>query len=229
MFRETGFNPLVKERPMRAYPLTLTASALLAVAFLSSVGAQEDEPEEAPEQFNVKFETSKGGFEVEVRRSWSPHGADRFYELVKSGFYDEARFFRVVPGFMVQFGIAGDPEVQAKWRQKTIRDDRVTQSNRKGYVTFAKTGQPNSRTTQIFINYADNRFLDQDGFAPFGRVVEGMDVVEEINAEYAEEPSQELIQRRGNDYLKREFPRLDYVKKATIIDPEGREKKKNAR
>ena len=214
---------------MPTYRLTLAAWAVYAAALLSPLAAQNEEPEKAPEQFKVKFETSKGDFEVEVRRSWSPHGADRFYELVRSGFYDEARFFRVIPGFMVQFGIAGDPNVQEKWNEKRIPDDRVTQSNKKGYVTFAKTGQPNSRTTQIFINYADNKFLDQDGFAPFGRVVEGMDVVEKINPQYREQPSQSEIRSRGNDYLKREFPRLDYVKKATIVDPEGREKKKSAR
>lgn len=200
---------------------TLFAAALAVVA----IAQEEDEGEKAPETFRVKFETSKGDFVVEVNRSWSPNGADRFYELVKSGFYDEARFFRVIPGFMVQFGIAGDPEVQAKWREKTIPDDRVTQSNKKGYVTFAKTGRPDSRTTQIFINYADNSFLDNQGFAPFGRVVEGMDVVEKINAEYRERPDQSQVQRRGNEYLNAEFPRLDYVEKATIVNGDRGKKK----
>lgn len=199
----------------------LFAAALPAAAFAQ----QEDQMEKAPENFRVKFETSKGDFVIEVNRSWSPNGADHFYQLVKSGFYDGTRFFRVVPGFMVQFGIAGDPQVQAKWREKAITDDRVTQSNRKGYVTFAKTGRPNSRTTQIFINYADNSFLDNQGFSPFGRVVEGMDVVEKINAEYRERPDQSQIQRRGNEYLNAEFPRLDYIEKAQIVDGDRAKKK----
>lgn len=199
----------------------LFAAAMPAAAFAQ----QEDQMEKAPENFRVKFETSKGDFVIEVNRSWSPNGADHFYQLVKSGFYEGARFFRVVPGFMVQFGIAGDPQVQAKWRDKTIQDDRVTQSNKKGYVTFAKTGQPNSRSTQIFINYADNSFLDNQGFSPFGRVVEGMDVVEKINAEYRERPDQSQIQRRGNEYLNAEFPRLDYIEKAQIVDGDRAKKK----
>ena len=200
--------------------LFLLAAALPVPAF-----AQEKDTPKAPENFRVKFETSKGDFVIEVNRSWSPNGADHFYQLVRTGFYDGARFFRVVPGFMVQFGIAGDPEVQGKWRDKTITDDRVTQSNKKGYVTFAKTGQPNSRSTQIFINYADNSFLDNQGFSPFGRVVEGMDVVEKINAEYREKPVQSQIQRRGNEYLNAEFPRLDYIEKARIVNGDDAKKK----
>lgn len=203
--------------------LLLAGSVLLAGGLSALAIAQEKkEADKAPKQYRVKFETSKGDFVVEVNREWAPHGADRFYELVKSGFYDEARFFRVVPGFMVQFGISGDPKVQEKWGDKTIPDDPVVKSNKKGYVTFAKTPRPDSRSTQVFINYADNSFLDDQGFAPFGRVVEGMDVVEKINAEYRERPVQGLIRTRGNDYLKREFPRLDYIKKARIMD--GKEK-----
>ena len=203
----------------------LASLSIFALALQAPAFAQEEKGmEKAPETFRVQFETSKGDFVIEVNRSWSPNGADRFYQLVRSGFYDDARFFRVVPGFMVQFGIAGDPQVQARWRDKTIQDDRVTQSNKKGYVTFAKTGQPNSRSTQIFINYADNNFLDNQGFSPFGRVVEGMDVVEKINAEYGEKPVQSQIQRRGNEYLNAEFPRLDYIEKARIVDGGGKKK-----
>ncbi len=171
--------------------------------------------EKAPDTYKAKFETSKGDFVVEVTRAWAPHGADRFYNLVKNGFYDEDRFFRVVPGFMVQFGINGDPAVARAWRTATIPDDPVKQSNKRGYITFATSG-PNSRTTQVFINFADNAGLDRQGFAPFGQVTSGMDVVDKINSSYGESPSQQHIQMEGNAYLNKEFPKLDYVKKATI-------------
>lgn len=172
-----------------------------------------------PKQFDVKFETTTGDFVVRFTRSWAPIGVGRVYELVQSGFFEDVAFFRVVPDFMVQFGIHGDPAVQQK-HDTNIRDDRVTQSNQRGYVTFAKTGLPNSRSTQLFINHKDNSFLDADGFAPVGVVVEGMDVVDSINAEYGEQPQQPLIQAEGNAYLKREFPNLDYIKKATIVSEE---------
>jgi peptidyl-prolyl cis-trans isomerase A (cyclophilin A) len=174
----------------------------------------------APESYRVRFETTKGDFTVKVRPEWAPQGAKRFRELVESGFYDGARFFRVVPGFMVQFGISGDPKVSEEWREKTIPDDPVTQSNQRGYVTFATSG-PDSRTTQVFINYGDNAQLDGQGFSPFGVVTQGMDVVDAINAEYREEPNQQLIQEEGNAYLDREFPNLDSIKKATIIEEGG--------
>lgn len=184
-------------------------------------------PERGPDKFRAKFETTKGDFVIEVTRDWAPLGADRFHELVKSGFYDECRFFRVVPGFVVQFGMNGDPAVQRKWDKRTIRDDPVKQSNKRGYVTFATSG-PHSRTTQIFINYGDNSRLDALGFSPFGKVVEGMDVVDKINDEYRERPSQALIERHGDAYLEREFPRLDHVEKATILsdDKQGEETEK---
>lgn len=161
------------------------------------------------------FETSVGTFVVSVDRSWAPIGADRFYRLVKDGFYDEARFFRVVPGFMVQWGLAADPAKTAKW-DRNIIDDRVIKSNTRGYITFAKTGAPNSRTGQVFINYGDNSRLDSDGFAPFGKVISGMDVVTKINSEYGEAPNQGMITSQGNAYLKSSFPNLSYIRKATI-------------
>jgi peptidyl-prolyl cis-trans isomerase A (cyclophilin A) len=170
----------------------------------------------APDVYRVRFETSKGEFVVEVNRAWAPKGADRFYNLVRHGFYDGARFFRVVPGFVVQFGINGDPQISARWRAARIEDDPVTQSNRRGTITFATAG-PNSRTTQVFINYADNTNLDGQGFAPFGRVVQGMDVVDRINAEYGQSPNQAMIQQRGNAYLEAQFPRLDYIVRATLV------------
>lgn len=173
----------------------------------------------APESYKVKFETSCGEFVIEVHREWAPVGADRFHELVTKGFYDECRFFRVLPDFMVQFGINGDPEIQRDWVEASIKDDEVTQSNKRGYITFATSG-PDSRTSQVFINFRDNSRLDDIGFAPFGKVIEGMDVVDKINSEYRESPNQGKIQSTGNEYLKSAFPNLDYVKKATIVKDE---------
>lgn len=173
--------------------------------------------EQAPDTYRVVFETTKGNFVVEVNRESAPLGADRFYNLVKNGFYDQAKFFRVVPSFVVQFGIPADPRVAAAWRTQTIQDDPVKESNVKGTITFATAG-PNSRTTQVFINYADNSRLDRMGFAPFGKVVEGMEVVEKINSEYGERPNQGMIQAQGNAYLDREFPNLDYIRSAKIAE-----------
>jgi peptidyl-prolyl cis-trans isomerase A (cyclophilin A) len=173
--------------------------------------------EQAPATYKAKFDTSKGPFVIEVRRDWAPKGADRFYNLVKNGFFDDTRFFRVVPDFMVQFGINGDPAIQKNWANANIQDDPKGQSNKKGYVTFAKTAQPNSRSTQIFVNFKDNSFLDAQGFTPFGQVVSGMEeVVAKINSEYRGAPNQGMIQSQGNAYLNKDFPKLDYVKKATI-------------
>ena len=177
---------------------------------------------DTPPHFEVKFETSKGNFVVEVHSHWSPNGAAHFYELVKNGFYDDCRFFRVLPDFMVQWGINGDSKVNAKWHDANIPDDRPTGENKKsnlrGFITYAKTGAPNSRSTQLFINYADNSQLDSQGFTPFGRVIEGMEVVEKINAKHREEPQQDQINASGNEYLNEKFPDLDYIKKATLVD-----------
>ncbi len=172
----------------------------------------------APATFKARFVTSAGPFVVEVHRDWAPIGADRFYNLVKYGFFDGVRFFRVVRNFMVQFGINGDPSVQSAWRDANLKDDPVTQSNKRGYVTFAMTSAPNTRSTQVFINFKDNGFLDKSGFAPFGEVVLGMEVVDKLNPQYGEAPSQEQgqIQTRCNAYLNKAFPKLDYVTKATI-------------
>ena len=173
--------------------------------------------EQAPATYKAAFDTSAGKFVVEVHRDWAPKGADRFYNLVKNGFYDDCRFFRVVPNFMVQFGINGDPDVQSHWRgaAANLTDDPVKQSNKKGYITFATSGK-DSRTTQVFINFKDNTFLDSQGFSPFGEVTSGMDVVEKITDQYGEKPNQGSIQQNGNTYLKASFPKLDYIKKATI-------------
>ena len=172
--------------------------------------------ESAPATYKVNFDTSKGVVVVTVHRDWAPLGADRFYNLVKNGFYDEARFFRVVPNFMVQFGMNANPAVTSAWRSTTLADDPVKQSNKKGYVTFANTGQPNSRGTQVFINFKDNGFLDAQRFAPFGEVTQGMDIAEKITAEYGEKPDQGSITSQGNAYLTKAFPKLDFIKTATI-------------
>ncbi len=178
--------------------------------------------EKAPESFKAKFTTTKGAFTIEVTRSLSPNGADRFYNLVKSGYFQDVAFFRVIPGFMGQFGIHGDPKVSAAWRGARIQDDPVKGSNKRGYVSFAMAG-PNTRTTQFFINLVDNTNLDSMGFSPFGKVVEGQDVVDKINGEYGEGaprgrgPNQGLIQEKGNEYLKASFPNLDYIKSATLL------------
>jgi peptidyl-prolyl cis-trans isomerase A (cyclophilin A) len=172
--------------------------------------------EVAPPIYYATFDTTAGSFVIQVTRAWAPRGADRFYNLVKHGYYDAGRFFRVIPNFMVQFGIHADPKVQAPWREANIPDDPVMQSNKRGFITFAKQSIPNSRTTQVFINFRDNSRLDPDGFAPFGQVVSGMDVVDKINGEYGEAPHQGRIQMEGNAYLSKEFPRLDAVKTARI-------------
>ena len=181
--------------------------------------------EKAPETFKAQFDTTKGKFTIEVTRSLSPNGADRFYNLVRSGYFKNVAFFRVVPGFMCQFGIHGDPNVSAKWRAAAIPDDPVKGSNTRGTITFATAG-PNTRTTQLFINFADNSNLDGMGFSPFGKVTEGMDVVDKINGEYGEGaprgrgPDQGRVQGEGNTYLKKDFPNLDYIKSATILSVE---------
>ncbi|HNR37386.1 MAG TPA: peptidylprolyl isomerase [Candidatus Hydrogenedentes bacterium] len=169
-----------------------------------------------PNVFKVKFECSNGNFVVEVHRDWAPLGAERFEQLVKEGFYNEARFFRVVPNFVVQFGLAADPQVSAKWRSQNLKDDPVKQSNTVGTITFATAG-PNTRTTQLFINLVDNARLDGMGFAPFGKVIEGMDVVKAITSQYGEMPQQYAIETQGNAYLTAQFPNMDYIKKATIV------------
>lgn len=176
----------------------------------------------APDSFKVAFETSKGNFVVQAHRDWAPRGVDRFYHLVQLGYFDDTRFFRVLSGFMAQFGLHGDPRVNAAWEPLTIEDDPVKQTNRRGMVTFA-TGGPNTRTTQLFINYADNSRLDPMGFAPIGEVVEGMAVVDSLHADYGEGapdgtgPDQGKIASEGNAYLTREFPRLDFIRHARIV------------
>jgi peptidyl-prolyl cis-trans isomerase A (cyclophilin A) len=177
---------------------------------------------EAPAAYKVKFDTSVGVFVVQVTREWAPHGADRFFNLVKNGFYNDARFFRAIPNFMVQFGINGDPAISAVWRNAQIPVDPVKQSNKRGYITYAMGASPSTRTTQVFINFRNNTNLDSMGFAPFGEVVEGLDVVDKISTVYGEGaprgqgPDQGRVQSEGNAYLIKSFPKLDYIKTATV-------------
>jgi peptidyl-prolyl cis-trans isomerase A (cyclophilin A) len=199
----------------------LLALVIAAPAYSQGLGNPAALKEQAPPVYRVEFDTSKGPFVVEVHRDWAPNGADRFYNLVKNGFYDNVRFFRVIEGFMAQFGVNGDPKVSSIWREARIKDDPVHVSNKRTFVTFATAG-PNTRTTQVFINFGDNSNLDSHGFAPFGQVVSGMKVVDSLYSGYGEGapggrgPDQSRVQAEGNAYLASAFPNLDYVKKATI-------------
>jgi peptidyl-prolyl cis-trans isomerase A (cyclophilin A) len=192
-----------------------------APAKAANLGDPASLNEKAPAVYKAKFDTSKGAFVIEVHRDWAPNGADRFYNLVKNGFFNDARFFRVIDGFMVQFGISGNPDLSAVWREARIPDDPVKESNQRGMVSFATAG-PNTRTTQVFINFGDNAGLDGQGFSPFGQVVSGMDVVDSLYKGYGEGaprgqgPDQGRVQMEGNAYLVTDFPQLDYIKKATI-------------
>ncbi|HAH07147.1 MAG TPA: peptidylprolyl isomerase [Elusimicrobia bacterium] len=224
---------------MKRLPLAFAAAVLLAGPSFAagptaaktkdkSAAASLLEPEKAnlaaPPVFKVKFTTTKGEFTLKVTTDWSPNGARRFYNLVKIGYYDNVAFFRNIQGFMVQFGIHGDPAVNAKWRNARILDDPMgVQSNKKGFVTYAMAG-PNTRTCQLFINFGDNSTsLDNQGFTPFGKVVSGMEVVEKLYNGYGEGaprgmgPEQNRIQDEGNAYLKKDFPKLDYIKTARIV------------
>ena len=210
--------------------ITGAAALALAVTAAATLVAQQNPKlksplalnEEAPATYKVNVDTSKGVFTIDVHRDWAPRGADRFYNLVKVGFYNDVRFFRVIPNFMAQFGIHGDPAVAKVWQPARINDDPVKQSNKRGYVTFATAG-PNTRTTQLFINFGDNAMLDKQGFAPFGTIdAKGMAIVDKIYSGYGEGaprgrgPDQGRVQAEGNAYLNKDFPKLDYIKTATI-------------
>ena len=199
------------------------AKAQAARSSAPTVAGPESATAQAPDTFKVKFATSKGDFAVEVHRDWSPRGADRFFNLVKAGYFNGVRFFRVVAGFMVQFGIHGTPEVNARWKAANIPDDAPGKaSNERGMVSFATSG-PDTRTTQVFINFGDNKRLDAMGFTPFAKVIKGMEVVDKLHAGYGEGapsgrgPTQDRIDSEGNAYLAKEFPQLDFIKKASII------------
>jgi peptidyl-prolyl cis-trans isomerase A (cyclophilin A) len=222
----------MNEDPMKRHLMMLAAATASAAAV--GLGAQSPDlqkiaklrnpsalSEKAPDTFKANFDTSKGTFTITVNRGWAPLGADRFYNLVKNGFFDDARFFRVMDGFMVQFGIHGNPTIAKAWMNARIQDDPVKQSNRRGFVTFA-TGGANTRTTQVFINFGNNAALDKQGFAPFGEVTVGMNVVDRLFSGYGDGPpggkgpNQGRVQGEGNVYLNKEFPKLDFIKAATI-------------
>jgi peptidyl-prolyl cis-trans isomerase A (cyclophilin A) len=205
--------------------LSLAALATAACARRSPLLKPNPKAEtaQAPDSFTVRFETTRGPFSVQFVRAWAPRGADRVYYLVRSGYYDGARFFRVLPKFVAQFGASGDPRVAKVWDVRTIRDDPVKETNRRGTVTFATAG-PNTRTTQLFVNLAGNARLDRLGFAPLGRVVDGMtQVVDSLYAGYGEGaprgkgPDQDRIAAEGNAYLARAFPKLDWIRKAEVV------------
>lgn len=207
---EHGRDTEAQARPLRAALLSPTHSLW---------------SERAPEVYTVKIETSKGSFVIEAHRAWAPHGCDRFYNLVRTGFFDDSRFFRVRPDAFVQFGIPGAPAIAAIWRGEAIPDDPVRTSNTRGSVAFAMTG-PDTRTTQLFVNLSDNSRLDSDGFAPIGTVIEGMEVADRLYAGYGEEPGggmrggkQGKIFAGGNAYLDRDFPRLDKLIRAALVMP----------
>jgi peptidyl-prolyl cis-trans isomerase A (cyclophilin A) len=211
----------------RAWGIALGAAALLALAGCSSSNESKKKAapaaknEKAPDVFSVSLDTSKGPVVIEVHRDWAPAGADHFYSLVKTGYYDGDRFFRVVRNFVVQFGVSGDVGANRLWSNAYLLDDPVKQSNLRGSVTYAKEG-PHSRSTQLFINLKDNKTLDKQGFAPIGKVASGMDVVERFYNSYGEMPPRgqgpdpSRIASEGNDYLDAKFPRLDYIRKAAV-------------
>jgi peptidyl-prolyl cis-trans isomerase A (cyclophilin A) len=214
--------------------LTTAVAVCTAVMFTGSFTAAEDlnpallDPskatEKAPRHFKVNLQTTSGDIVIQVNRDWAPNGVDRFYNLVKIGYYDDTAFFRVIEDFMAQVGMHADPRVTNAWFKAPIEDDKIATSNVRGTVSFAMRTTRNSRTTQFFINFVDNSFLDKSGFAPIGKVVEGMDVADSLYSKYGEGapsgngPSQGGILKEGNAYLKKEFPRLDYINTATIIE-----------
>lgn len=220
-------------RSVRRTALLLASASLLTTACgtegkpapkgASDVGLPPASSAEAPSSFRVRFETSKGAFVLEAHRAWAPKGVDRLYSLVQSGFFDNTRFFRAVTGFMVQFGVHGDPAVNAAWENLAIPDDSVAQSNTRGRMSFAMAG-PGTRTTQVFINLVDNRMLDDMDFAPVGEVIEGMAVVDSLYAGYGDGPpagfgpDQMRLMQQGNTYLEKEFPKLDFIRTARLVE-----------
>jgi peptidyl-prolyl cis-trans isomerase A (cyclophilin A) len=224
-----GSGPTTPMTPAEVSPSASSTAGVTATPRTGHHTASELDPAlataRAPEVFSTKFTTTQGDFVIEVHRSWAPRGADRFFNLARMGFFDDTRFFRAIEGFMVQFGIPGDPTVAAKWREANLDDDPVTQSNLRGFVTFAQSGAPNSRSTQVFIAYNNHPRLDASGFAPFGRVVKGMEVVDSLYKGYGEGapdghgPSQERIQAEGNAYLDAEFPKLDRILTTEVLPP----------
>jgi len=228
-----GCGGKAQEAPASGSGATATATTTATVTVQDSAAPRVGDfrnPESAdmkataPDEFQVRFETSRGNFVIAVHRAWAPIGADRFYNLARSGYFDGVRFFRVLTGFVAQFGMHGDPAVGKAWFNARIADDPVRHANSRGTITFATAG-PNTRTTQLFINFGDNSMLDGQGFSPFGEVIQGMDVVDGLHAGYGEGaprgrgPDQGRIRNEGNAYLEKGFPQLDYVKRAVVLQP----------
>ena len=205
----------VQEEAKAAVPDSKNAEPARDEAAFAKLLNPDEFKDIAPDQFNVIVKTTKGDVKIELHRDWAPNGVDRFYNLVKGGFFNDIALFRMVKGFVVQFGIHGSPLVSGAWREAIIKDDPVRETNAKGTLTFATAGR-DTRTTQLFINLQDNKRLDQMGFSPIGKIVEGMDVIENLNFEYGERPNQGRIQSQGNAYLKTQFPNLDYIVSMTI-------------
>ena len=205
----------------RRFLLALTALTLVAAP--QPTAAQVTD-EQAPRTFRARFETSQGPFVIEVQREWAPIAADRFYTLVRRGFYDDARFLRVLNGFMAQFGLSGDPKLQAEYASAGLTDEPAKQSNLRGCVSFAKESAPNTRNTMVFINYKDNSYLDADGVAPFGQVISGMEVADKLFSGYGRQnvPDQRRIKIEGNAYLTADYPKLDFIKTARIDNTTSR-------
>lgn len=205
------------------FGLAAALAPLPAMAFPQSTHPAMKDPskatEKAPDSFRAKFTTTKGDVVFECTRSWAPNGVDRFYNLVKIGFFDDVALFRVAKGFVVQWGIHGDPEVSKVWSDANLPPDPVVESNKRGMLTYAMAGRPDTRSTQLFINYGDNVGLDKQGFAPLCKVVEGMEVADSFNSEYGERVTgmQGEIGAKGNAYLREKWPNLDYIKTATIV------------
>lgn len=220
---------MAAEQNVRVLKILPVSAVLAAACFVAGCGGPKTASEPAavpvPDVYQAKFETSKGDFVVEVTKAWAPEGAERFHLLVQRKFYDGARFFRVLPRFVVQWGINGNPAVEGRWRDARIPDDPVKESNKRGYVSFATSG-PNTRTTQVFVNMADNERLDARGFAPFGRVVSGMEVFDRLYSSYGDGPprgqgpDQNKMESEGDAYIERSFPRLDSIRRASILKPD---------
>ncbi|MFL5562470.1 MAG: peptidylprolyl isomerase [Gemmatimonadaceae bacterium] len=208
-----------RQEPRRARRVAWVV--VLGVATLLAACGEKSRPAAvptgpAPDSFRVAFTTSKGSFVVQANRGWAPNGVDRFYALATTGFFDDNRFFRVLPGYIAQFGINNEKKVNEEWDKRPLPDDPRTQSNARGTLVFTTSG-PNTRSHQLFINLKDNPKLDTQGFVPFGRVVSGMEVVDSLDDEYGDTPKQQLISTLGNNYLLRMFPHLDYIVTAKLV------------
>jgi cyclophilin family peptidyl-prolyl cis-trans isomerase len=196
---------------------TLLLAALVATSACSERSAPPPVVGPTPDSFHVALATSKGDVVVAVYRSWSPHGADRFYRLVSEGFFDDQRFFRVIPQYIAQFGASADPKKNDRWDDDKIPDDPRTQTNARGTLSFAAEA-PNTRSHQLFFNLKDNPKLDPQGFVPIGRVVAGMSVLDSLYDDYGDTPKYRLVATLGNEYLHRMFPRMDYIKSARVVE-----------